>query len=251
MAMKRLWANIPDGKPTDILKNEDSIVDNLNDGTGANNEATDIDKISFGEEEIVQSNNSDKEPEDFFFDMGTVKLLNNTTIYFNCIVEKNTVDRAMELFRVVNNNIAAIVQEYPELKGQLVPKFIINSNGGSIVQGLRLFDKIKENMYPVTTIVNGMAASMGIILAVAGSKKQATKHSVLMIHSLSAGASGKYRELMDYAKFWTQLQDVLSKIIVDNTKAKKEDVDDLMQGESFILATDALQMGLIDEIVSI
>jgi ATP-dependent Clp endopeptidase proteolytic subunit ClpP len=181
--------------------------------------------------------------------MGDVTLLNGNTIYFNCYVEKYTVDRAISLLKQVNHHIAKVEIEHPELKGSLRPKFIINSNGGSVVQGLRLFDRLKNNIYDVSTIVDGMSASMGIILAVAGKKKQATPNSVLMIHALSAGAQGKFRELMDYAKFWQQLQTKLGNILVENTKAKKEDIDEFMKGETYIMAEEALKLGLIDEIV--
>lgn len=142
-----------------------------------------------------------QEPDNFFFDMGQVTMLNGTTIYFNCFVEKNTVDDAIRLLKRVNQNIASIELDYPEIKGKMPVKFVINSGGGNVVQGLRLFDAIKNNAYPVTTVANGIAASMGIIILVAGKVVQATEHSVLMIHQLSAGAQGKFFELQGHMKF--------------------------------------------------
>jgi len=208
--------------------------------------------VHFGEYINKPNENSEKvEPDNFFFDMGYVTLLNNTTIYFNCYVEKNTVDDAIRLLKVVNRNIATIELDYPELKGVLPLKFIINSGGGNVVQGLRLFDAIKNNVYPVTTVANGLAASMGIILLVAGKTIQATEHSVLMIHQLSAGAQGKYFELQGHMKFWTDLQGKLASLLVENTKAKKEDIEKFMSGETYMLANEALKLGIIHSIANV
>jgi len=181
--------------------------------------------------------------------MGNVSLKDNFTIYFDSPVYSNSVNMAMDLLKQVNRNIAMTELEYPELKGLLNVKFIINSGGGEIIQGLRLFDSIRNNAFPVNTIASGMAASMGIILLVAGHKVQAVENSVLMIHQLSAGMGGKFFELRDHMKFYTELQNKLSAILIENSKAKKEDVLNFMKGESFILTKDALKLGIIDEIV--
>jgi ATP-dependent Clp endopeptidase proteolytic subunit ClpP len=248
--LKKLDNNIDENIDTEnIQDNGDDLLDNNESAT----EAFSVGDINFGENPLHNDESSDiqKEPENFFFDMGGVTLLNNTTIYFNCFVEKHTVDDAIRCMKQVNHNIATIELEYPELKGKVEFKFVINSNGGNVVQGLRLFDAIQANPYPITTIASGMAASMGIILTVAGKKKAATKNSVLMIHQLSAGAQGKFMELQDYMRFWTSLQDVLKGILVDNTNAKEKDIEKFMKGETFIMAPEALKLGLIDEIVNL
>jgi ATP-dependent protease ClpP protease subunit len=134
-------------------------------------------------------------------DYGDVRMLNATTLFFDGYVEKYTINRALDQLKRINKNINAMEHDYPSLKGTLTPTVIINSNGGSVIEGLRFHDAIKSNKYPVTTIVSGIAASMGIIISSAGAVKKATKNSVLMIHSISAGAHGKYSQLMDYAKF--------------------------------------------------
>ena len=203
---------------------------------------TDIEEDEMGEEVLF-------EPENFFYDTGDVSLKDNFTIYFDSPVYSYSVNRAIDLIKQVNRNIAMTELEYPQLKGVLEVKFIINSGGGEIIQGLRLFDAIKNNVFPVNTIASGMAASMGIVLLVAGHKTQAVENSVLMIHQLSAGMGGKYFELRDHMKFYTDLQNKLSSILVENSKAKDKDIKEFMQGESFILATDALKLGIIDEIL--
>jgi ATP-dependent Clp protease protease subunit len=159
------------------------------------------------------------------------------------------VDKAMDLLKQVNRNIAMTELEYPKLKGLLNVKFIINSGGGEIVQGLRLFDAIKNNIYEVNTVASGMAASMGIILLVGGHHVQAVENSVLMIHQMSGGMGGKYFELRDNMKYFTELQNKLSSILVENSKAKDKAIMEFMKGESFIMAADALKLGIIDEII--
>jgi ATP-dependent protease ClpP protease subunit len=96
-----------------------------------------------------------------------------------------------------------------------------------------------------------MAASMGFMLAIAGKRKQATANSILMIHQLSAGAQGTFSFLQDYMKFWTKLNDKLIQLTVDNTGAKKEDINSFFAGETYLMAEEALKLKLIDEIVTI
>ena len=242
--------------PKDVIDNKEILTDDLLLSTN-NESSVDLVKVCFGgydtDSERVQPERGEdaSEPKNWFFDFGRVTMLNNTTIYFNCLVGKETVDDAIRLLKRVNQNIASIEIDYPELKGKLKPKFVINSNGGAVVEGFRLFDAIKNNMYPVNTVVNGMAASMGIIILVAGAIVQATPHSVLMIHQLSAGAQGKFSELQGHMKFWTDLQSNLANILIENSKAKKEDIEKFMKGETYIMAEDALKLGLIDSIVNI
>jgi len=238
---------------------KDNSKDNQNVSLSENSNgesAIDLINVSFGGQEggmdaKTPSSDTNDQPQNFFFDMGGVTLLNNVTIYFNAFVEKGTVDDALRLIKRVNQNIASIELDYPELKDKLMVKFIINTGGGNVVQGLRLFDAIKNNIYPIHTIANGMAASMGIILLVAGKVVSATEHSVLMIHQLSAGAQGKYFELQGHMKFWTDLQEKLAEILVSNSSAKKEDIEKFMKGETYMLAGEALKLGLINGIVNV
>ena len=189
------------------------------------------------------------EPEDFFFDYyGNVSLKDNFTIYFNSVVYSYSVDMAMDLLQQVNRNIAITKLQYPELSGLNV-KFVINSPGGEIIQGLRLFDAIKNNSYPVTTIASGEAASMGVILLVAGKTVKASENTTLLIHQLSAGVGGKHSVMKDYMNFYDQLQNKLTSLLVENSNAKKEEITNFMKGESFILAPEAKKLGIIDEVI--
>lgn len=206
-----------------------------------------------GNSNMRSDENDGSDEKDFWFmpEEEHVTMLNATTMYFNCIVNKNVVDQAIALLKQINKHIAMVEIEYPELKNTLLPKVVINSNGGSVVEGLRLFDAIKNNIYPVDTIVQGMSASMGVIVLFSGKRKFATKHSILLIHQISGGMSGKYSDIMDTAKYWVKLQTALSNIIKENTKAKKEDIDKFMTGESFFTAQEAVDLGLIDGIINI
>lgn len=243
-------------------KNEGNKINNNNDSTGifeeAKKESFDINNVQFGDLNVMNKglpkNEEDTETKEFsptnFLDMfGEVIIRDNFTVYFNSPVFSYSVDTAISLIKQVNRNIALTELSYPELEGKIEFKFIINSVGGDVIQGLRLFDAIKANKYPITTIASGMAASMGIITLVAGATVKAVEHTVLLIHPLSAGVQGEYYRLQNYMKLYTDLQSKLTNILIQNSNAKKEDIEKFMTGDSFILAPEAKTLGIIDEVI--
>ncbi len=207
--------------------------------------------LNFGGKSEDTDNNEQRTPENYMFEFGGVELLNATTMYLSGYVDKYNMDIAIKYLNYINRHINTVEFEYPDLIGKIIPRIFINSPGGSISEGMRLHDRIKSNKYPITCIIDGMAASMGAVIATAGTKTLATANSTIMIHQLSGGTGGKYQEMIDYIKYFTQLQDVLAKVISENTTCKREKVDELMVRESFILAPEAISLGLIDGIIEL
>ena len=232
------------------FKEESSI--NKFDETSNNNESFNFSNIQFGTSNNKVKNES-YNPIDDEYDLyysSNIEQKDNFTLYFNSAVYAESVDYAITLLKNINRNIAITELTYPELKDKITPKIIINSPGGDVIQGFRLFDAIKNNVFPVTTIGSGEVSSMGMILLVAGSKVQSTEHTVMLIHPLSAGVSGQYPKLENYMNLYSNLQEKLSSIIIDNSRAKKDDISNFMKGDSFIMAADALKLGIIDEIIN-
>ena len=76
----------------------------------------------------------------------------------------------------------------------------IHSEGGDLMAGLSSMDHIRNSNIPITTIVDGFAASAGAVMVLGGSIRKMMPRSFLLIHQLSTGFWGKYEDLKDEVK---------------------------------------------------
>ena len=131
--------------------------------------------------------------------------------------------------------------------------FYINSPGGSISDGLAIFDTMNYIKCPVSTICLGMAASMGAFLLAAGAKgkRYATPNSEIMIHQplISGGLSGQTTEIKIHADHMVKTRERLNRILSEKTGKPLEQIELDTERDNFMIAEQALEYGLIDEIL--
>ena len=129
----------------------------------------------------------------------------------------------------------------------------INSPGGSVTAGLAIYDTMTYIASPVTTICVGQAASMGSLLLCGGAagKRYALPHSSVMIHQPSGGYFGQASDIAIHAKEILRVREQLNKIYKRHlTKEHSlEEIERLMERDKFMGADEALEMGLVDEIL--
>ncbi len=130
---------------------------------------------------------------------------------------------------------------------------VINSPGGSVDSGFAIWDQIKIITSPVTTLVTGLAASMGSVLALAAAPKRrfATEQSRFMIHQprLSGVIQGQATDLDIQAKEILKTHDMLIDIYVQATGKDREVISKAIDRDTWMSAKEALEFGLIDKIV--
>ena len=124
--------------------------------------------------------------------------------------------------------------------------FTINSGGGSVYAGLRLYNAMKSSKSPIHTKVDGMAASMAAILLIAGDVREATPESRIMIHQVSAGTFGQTNDMEQSLNHVNTLQDDLYEIVSKNSGLSMEDVRRIANSDVFYDANEALRLGFID-----
>lgn len=127
----------------------------------------------------------------------------------------------------------------------------INSYGGSVYDGLGLYDTIQNLIkkgYTVRTVNIGVCASMAAIILMAGSKgyRQSFPNSSTMIHELSYSDFGKISEMKDSVKEAERLQKILDNIIKDSTNC---DIKSFERKDVWFNAQEALEKGIIDSIL--
>jgi ATP-dependent Clp protease protease subunit len=131
---------------------------------------------------------------------------------------------------------------------------VINSPGGSIDSGFAIWDQVKMITSPVTTLVTGLAASMGSILALCAPKERrfATPYSRFMIHQprLSGVIQGQATDLEIQAKEIIKTRKLLVGIYVQETGKPEKEIDLAIDRDTWLSADEAKKFGLITKVVS-
>ncbi len=122
----------------------------------------------------------------------------------------------------------------------------INSNGGVIMDGLSIFSAIFNSKATVNTIIEGVAASMAGVIAMAGDNISMFDHAQLMIHNPSGSSNPDEKE----TNAIKSLRDSLIVIFKNRTGKTKAEISDIMDNETWLNAKQALDGGFIDEIIS-
>lgn len=126
------------------------------------------------------------------------------------------------------------------------------SPGGSIVDGMALFDSIHEARrrgHRITTSALGYAASMAGILLQAGDHRVMLKESWLLIHEASFGAIGSYGEIKDEVKWVERIQERILDIFAGRSKMSKAQIKRRWHRTDWWISSDeALKYGFVDEV---
>ncbi len=127
----------------------------------------------------------------------------------------------------------------------------INSPGGVISAGMAIYDTMQYIRCEVNTICIGMAASMGAFLLAAGAKgkRKALPNSEIMIHQPSGGASGQASDVKIHAEHIIRTRHKLNEILAARTGKSLEQIAIDTERDNFLSAEEALEYGLIDEII--
>lgn len=132
--------------------------------------------------------------------------------------------------------------------------FVINSPGGSVDSGFAIWDQVKLITSPVTTLVTGLAASMGSVLSLCAAPKRrfATPNSRIMIHQPMIGGviQGQATDLEIQAKEMLKTRSALVKLYVDATGKDTATVEKAIDRDTWMSAQEALDFGLLDGVVN-
>jgi len=130
-------------------------------------------------------------------------------------------------------------------------KLYINSPGGSVTDGLAIYDTIKYVKCPVSTICVGMAASMAAILLASGTKGKrfSLPNAQVMLHQVAGGVTGQASEIEITAKQILKLKDKLNHILSDCTGQSLDKVGKDTDRDFYLTADEAKKYGLIDEVI--
>jgi ATP-dependent Clp protease protease subunit len=164
-------------------------------------------------------------------------------------------DRVMFLGTAINDQVANIIQAQllflQSVDSKRDIQMYINSPGGGVYAGLGIYDTMQYISPDVATICTGIAASMGAVLLCAGKsgKRSALPHSRIMIHQPLGGAQGQASDIEITAREILKLKDELYQIISKHSKQKIAKVTDDSDRDYWMKAKEALDYGMIDEVL--
>ena len=165
-------------------------------------------------------------------------------------------DRIVFLGEEVNATTASlVVAQLLYLEAQDPDKdiqFYINSPGGSVTDGMAIYDTMQYVKCDVSTICIGMAASMGAFLLSSGAKGKrfALPNAEIMIHQPSAGTQGQITDMAIHLKRLEIIKKRMNKILAENTGKPLEVVTADCERDNFMSADEAMEYGLIDKVIT-
>lgn len=134
----------------------------------------------------------------------------------------------------------------------------INSPGGEVSSGLAIYDTMTYIKSPVSTVCVGAAASMAAILLIGGEKgkRYALPHSSIMVHQPLGGTRGQAADILIYANQIQRIREQINGIVrrhlndaFGHEKYDIKEVNDMMERDKHLLADEAKEYGIVDEIL--
>ena len=184
------------------------------------------------------------------------------------VIEKSsTGEKAYDLYsRLLQDNIILLDGEITDDKANIVIGELlylnsqncddiymyINSPGGSVTAGMAIYDTMNFIDNDVCTICVGMCASMAAFLLSSGAKgkRYALQNSEVMIHQPIGGAQGQATEIQIAAERILKLKDKMNKLLSSNTRQSLSKIKRDTERDYFMDADEALNYGIVDEILS-
>lgn len=124
----------------------------------------------------------------------------------------------------------------------------INSGGGDVFAGCEIYNMLKSYNGDVTIEIHGLCASIASVIAMAGKCKMSPLAEI-MVHNVSTRAEGDYRDMEHTAEVLKKTNKTIANAYMLKTGMKEEEARKLMDKETWFTAEEALELGLVDEIM--
>jgi ATP-dependent Clp protease protease subunit len=172
------------------------------------------------------------------------------TLYLFDTIDKNSVKVIVENIIKINKLDDDIDKREKDFIRTPI-EIIINCRGGSIYDGLGLINVIDNSKTAVHTYVYGLAASMGLLIAVSGHKRFSGRLSTFMYHSVSNNMGGQLNHLKNRLDEIQRLQNIYDEYLISKTKFALDQLKSSQdhQRDWFITPEEALELGIIDMII--
>jgi ATP-dependent Clp endopeptidase proteolytic subunit ClpP len=125
----------------------------------------------------------------------------------------------------------------------------INSPGGSVFEGNTIYNALKAHKSKITVYVDGLAASIASVIAMAGDTIKMPENAMMMVHDPSGLVWGTAEDMRKMANALKKMKSGLVSAYHDKTGLDDEEISDLMSDETWFTAQEAVDMGFADEML--
>jgi HK97 family phage major capsid protein len=125
----------------------------------------------------------------------------------------------------------------------------IHSNGGDVLDGWAIYNALASHPARVVAKIEGLAASMASVIAMAADEVEMPENAFMMIHNATAGVMGDAQEMADMAATLQKVQDGIVTAYSKRTGLSAEEVADLMNHETYLTAAEAVEKGFADTVL--
>ena len=172
------------------------------------------------------------------------KLLEKRIVYINQEIDESIVDMVTMYIITKNMDEENIIQD--ELKPITI---FLNTDGGDLITGIHLIEIIQNSRIPIHVRVLSKACSAGLLIAIAGKRRSASKNSIFLMHDGSYMLANSSSKAKDTMEFLDALEAKVDELIIGKTNLTKEEYEQLKRKELYCFGEEALKYGFIDELV--
>lgn len=126
--------------------------------------------------------------------------------------------------------------------------FYINSPGGSVPDGLAIYDAMMMCKSPIITVGIGQVCSAASLLLMAGTERYITRNAAVMLHQSSAFVVGKYSDLQSYADYWRKEERRIYQLYSKHTGQSVKKIEKDLMKDFWLNAEEAVKYNLCDGI---
>ena len=141
----------------------------------------------------------------------------------------------------------SFVEEIKEYEGKELA-IHINSLGGEVFDGMAIYSIIQRRKAKTTVYIEGIAASIASVIALAADEVIMSENSLLMIHNAWGGTQGDASEMRKQADVLDKITNEIAEIYVKKTNLPYDEIIRLMSEETWLTAEEAVAMGFVDSI---
>jgi len=139
-----------------------------------------------------------------------------------------------------------VIKELSDAEGDI--NVHINSGGGSVSQGIAIYNALKEYNGDVHVKVDGLAASIASVIAMAGNTVTMAEGSLLMVHLPWTMIAGNANDLRKEADVLDQHKETLIDIYASNSPLSREEIEGMLTEETWLTADEAYELGMITDV---
>jgi len=175
-------------------------------------------------------------------------------LYLAAQVNQKSMNDLTKAIIQINDHDRYLEKLYPIYDLEYKPKPIkiyIDSYGGAVYQCLGLLGVMKKSTTPIHTFAAGAAMSCGFMILISGHKRFGYEYSTPLYHQVSTGFLGKVKDMEESLEETKRLQKKIEEITLERTQISQKKLREVLKNKVdwYMTAQEALQLGVIDEIV--